>query len=174
MHNNCDCGNIKKVISETCRSCYYKNLPKYQCIKCGKKRKKTICPLCRACYDKTRKYRILSESTPIKELYYTSGERNKYNGIRSKARQLFKALNIEMKCSCCSFPLGVEICHIKPICKFHDETPLNIVNDMSNLILLCRNCHWLFDHKYPSIESIRDFYKTLSKGIEPTDILPIV
>jgi len=163
VHDTCKCGNIKKVISETCKICYYKSLPKYECYKCGKKRKKTTCLICRECYNKQRKEKILLESTPIKEFYYSCGDRNKYNGIRSRARQIFKTLNIELKCSCCNFPAGVEICHIKPICKFDDETPINIVNDISNLILLCRNCHWLFDHGYPSIETIRNFYISCEK-----------
>lgn len=159
-HDICKCGDIKKRNSETCRKCFLN--PKYKCISCGKKRKKTTSNICRECYDQQRTDIILSNSTPIKELFYKSGERNKYNGVRSHSRRLISSLKIKLICSCCFFKKGVQICHIIPINSFDENTPLNVVNSLDNLILLCPNCHWLFDHGYNSIEKLKKYYESIS------------
>lgn len=160
LHDKCKCGKKKKVVSDSCRSCYYSNMPKYACQVCGKKRKKTVAPICRDCYNKSRTDRIVNDDTPISELFYYANERNKNNGVRARARALIDSLGIDKVCSCCSFEVGIQICHIKPINKFDDNTPLNVVNSLDNLILLCPNCHWLFDHGYNSLEKLKEFYST--------------
>ena len=158
LHDSCNCGNKKKKVSDTCRECYLKSLPKYACQSCGKHRKKTTNPICRSCYDKNRTQIILDVNTPINQLFYSYGSRNKYNYIRSHSRRLISSLGIEKICSCCKFEHGVQICHVKPICDFPEDTPLNEVNNLDNLVLLCPNCHWLFDHGYPSLDELKQFY----------------
>ena len=101
----------------------------------------------------------ISNKTPISETFYTYGSRNKYNYIRMHSRRLIDSLGIDKVCSCCKFEHGVQICHIKSISDFPEDTPLNEVNSIDNLILLCPNCHWLFDHGYPSLDELKQFYK---------------
>lgn len=158
VHNQCDCGNIKKVVSDCCRICYYQTLPNYACQKCGKNRKKTTNKICRNCYNKERTNRIISDLTPMKETFYDCGARNKYNKVRSHARRLVSSLGMKMICSCCNFQKGIQVCHIKAINLFEDTTPLNVVNNINNLILLCPNCHWLFDHGYNSLEKLQNYH----------------
>ena len=160
VHNQCDCGNIKKVVSDCCRTCYYQSLPKYACKKCGKKRKKTTSDICRNCYNKGRTERILNDTTPIKETFYECGRRNRYNNVRHHATRLISSLNLKEDCVCCGFSKGVQICHIKPISSFDESTAMNIVNSLDNLILLCPNCHWLFDHGHDSLEKLKLFYSS--------------
>ena len=40
----------------------------------------------------------------------------------------------------------IEIAHIKAIKDFDPDTRLSQINDVSNLLPLCPNCHWEFDH----------------------------
>ena len=54
----------------------------------------------------------------------------------------------------CTYSLHVEICHIKPICEFPLTTKLGEVNHISNILALCRNCHWEFDHKKLILDQI--------------------
>jgi hypothetical protein len=162
MHNVCVCGGVKKQISEYCKKCYNANRPKYSCEKCGKKRKKTLSPMCRKCFYDYQTSIISSDDRIISSMFYNCGERNKYNGVRCHARRLIKSLRLEFKCKCCNFSSGVQVCHIKSISSFDENSKLSEVNDIKNLILLCPNCHWLFDHGYNSLEKLVDFYKCLA------------
>ena len=49
-------------------------------------------------------------------------------------------------CEQCGWKHHVEVCHIKSISDFSKDTVVSVINDRSNLKLLCPNCHWLFDH----------------------------
>lgn len=72
-----------------------------------------------------------------------------YALVRSRARSIGKKLGW-IKCYNCGYDKHVEIAHKKSISSFSDDTLLSVVNDVSNLIALCPNCHWEFDHKiYP-------------------------
>jgi ferredoxin-like protein FixX len=46
----------------------------------------------------------------------------------------------------CGYEKHVQICHIMPVRQFPDDATLEEINDPSNLVLLCPNCHWEFDH----------------------------
>lgn len=46
----------------------------------------------------------------------------------------------------CRYDKHYEVCHIIPISNFKNEDKMFEVNKPSNLIALCRNCHWEFDH----------------------------
>lgn len=168
VHDKCKCGNKKKIASDCCRKCYLENQPcKYACESCGKKRKKTASPICRDCYNKNRTEIISNDKTPIGKTFYVKGSQNRYNYVRQHSRRLIDSLGIEKVCSCCKFEHGIQICHIKPISEYPEDTPMNEVNSLDNLVLLCPNCHWLFDHGYPSLDELKQFYKAGNGGIEP-------
>ncbi len=65
--------------------------------------------------------------------------------IRAFARSHNKDL-ILLPCANCGYGKHVELCHRIAITAFPEETPLKQVNARSNLIQLCRNCHWEFDN----------------------------
>jgi predicted HNH restriction endonuclease len=46
-----------------------------------------------------------------------------------------------MKCVHCSHTGSTQVCHIKAIADFDKTTHVSIINDVSNLIGLCPNCH---------------------------------
>lgn len=159
LHDNCKCGEKKKTTSETCRKCYRLTVcNSISCDLCGKKRrKKSRNPLCRSCYDSKRQERIINDERLIGDVFYADGS-NKYNYIRGIAFNLVSSLKLEKICQCCNFSKGVQICHKRAISDFPVDTPMNKVNNIDNLILLCPNCHWLFDHGYNSMEELKKFY----------------
>jgi len=53
---------------------------------------------------------------------------------------------ISKECKKCKYTLYVEVCHIKPIRDFGPDAILNEINNPDNLVYLCPNCHWEFDH----------------------------
>ena len=64
--------------------------------------------------------------------------------IRADACQRMNG--IPKKCACCGYEKFVEVCHIKPVTEFPKTASLDEINDMLNMIYLCPNCHWEFDH----------------------------
>jgi hypothetical protein len=48
-------------------------------------------------------------------------------------------------CSRCSYSHFVDVCHIKPVRNFPPTARVNEINDLSNLVALCPNCHHEFD-----------------------------
>ncbi len=66
--------------------------------------------------------------------------------IRELARSVFNRSGVEKKCVNCGYDKHIEVCHIKGISEFDGNTPINEINDINNIIPLCPNCHWEFDH----------------------------
>lgn len=69
---------------------------------------------------------------------------NRY--ARQLARKSAMAISPVVSCAFCGYSKHVEACHIKPISQFSSESTMSEINDPSNIVLLCPNCHWEFDH----------------------------
>jgi hypothetical protein len=65
--------------------------------------------------------------------------------IRGFARNWFKDL-IKKPCAACGYDKHVELCHIKPMSSFSDDSLVGEVNHKDNIVQLCPNCHWEFDN----------------------------
>lgn len=72
-----------------------------------------------------------------------------YAYIRGMARTAYAKSGKLYRCAECGYSLHVDICHIRDIKLFSDQTPMYQVNHIDNLIALCKNHHWEFDHGYP-------------------------
>lgn len=68
------------------------------------------------------------------------------SAIRAMARSIYRLSGRPAKCILCGYYKHVDICHIKDVRSYPDGTLYEIINDQSNLIALCRNHHWEFDH----------------------------
>lgn len=64
--------------------------------------------------------------------------------VRGLCRIWLKHLT-KKPCKNCGYFLHVELCHIKPLSTFSNDSLLKDVNSEQNVIPLCRNCHWEFD-----------------------------
>lgn len=76
-----------------------------------------------------------------------------YSHIRQLGRKWNSNL-LKLPCQNCGYSKHVELCHIKPITSFPKTTTIGEVNDPSNLITLCRNCHWEFDNNLLDLPGI--------------------
>ena len=54
-------------------------------------------------------------------------------------------------CKNCGYDKHVEVCHIKSISEFDKTSLISEINSLDNLIYLCPNCHWEYDHKIISL-----------------------
>ena len=68
------------------------------------------------------------------------------NKINKHAQAIYRESGQLHKCQVCGYDFAIQICHIKPVKQFPKNTPYKTINKLSNLIALCRNCHWEFDH----------------------------
>jgi len=64
--------------------------------------------------------------------------------IRSDARRLHRKPGDH--CSICGYDKHVEIAHRQPLSGFPDSALLSKINSLENILKLCPNCHWEFDH----------------------------
>ena len=122
---------------------------KWHCKKCHLCKPKFTTRLCHDCYLAIHdsKKDLLYKTVGDLELYYASHNQHRqniYTYIRERARnQYAKIFN---KCIICGYNKHIEISHIIPISRFPPETLIEEINALSNIIPLCPNCHWEFDH----------------------------
>ncbi len=70
-----------------------------------------------------------------------------YNArIRQLSRKVYYASDHTKQCINCGYSKHAEVCHIKSIQEFPEDTPISVINSPDNLVALCPNCHWEFDH----------------------------
>jgi hypothetical protein len=75
--------------------------------------------------------------------------------VRSRARYTYRNSDRPKHCINCGYNKHYEVCHIRAIYDFPLDTTIATINDLSNLVALCPNCHWEFDHNMLSLEEIR-------------------
>lgn len=75
---------------------------------------------------------------------------------RTLAREWAKANLDCSKCWYCGYATHTEVCHIFDLKDFSDETPINQTYE-NNVIILCRNHHWEYDHNLLSYERLTGF-----------------
>lgn len=91
--------------------------------------------------------KMIKDQTIIEASRKRRGGANAFDNIRCNARSLFRnRIALGEGCFLCGWNLHVHVCHIKPISSYGDDTLVSEINSMSNLVLLCPNCHWMFDN----------------------------
>lgn len=136
-----------KFCSRSCAAKYNNRVPKRKATisKCGDC-KITIPPrnkYCKTCRDKRNTRGDITLSEAVYEYHYRSSA---FALVRSRARKALKE-NRPKICEWCGYDKHAEAAHIVPIRNFSDDTKISVINDLSNLLWLCPNCHWEHDHK---------------------------
>lgn len=108
-----------------------------KCVDCEKKTKAQRCLECRKVFT------ISNYGTRTKGEFKSSSARHKYQKIRNHAHKVIELHSeIPRFCKICEYSLHVDLAHIKPISDFEDSALLNEINNIENLVYLCRNHHW--------------------------------
>lgn len=150
-----------KFCSRSCSATYTnKKYPKRKtkkvctiCKKPVKSYRHNLCDLHHSEYIQNR-FDYIKE-LPLKDFWGKKSLENLHKSsksahIRLLARSNFKHLK-EKPCHICGYDKHVELCYIKPISKFDDNSKIGEVNCEENLIQLCPNCHWEFDNGLQTI-----------------------
>ena len=147
----------------TCKECGKETTnPKYCSHSCSakssnpKRNKMVVCPTCgkrihnnaKTCVQhKETKYIELGNSRTKGELF---ARRNGYQSARSTIRKhayrVFENSEKLRVCINCGYDKYIDVAHIKSVAMFEDSATLGEINNISNLLGLCPNCHWEFDN----------------------------
>ena len=143
--------------SQSCAGQYNnKNLPKRK----AKLRKCRACDVmiggeeygqrvhCFECIKNKKHYKGRpTEMQTIEELTKRDGQQsNRYSQIRYHGRNLYKKELSSLCCEKCGYDKHVELCHKQAISEFDKNTLVLEVNRRDNIMFLCPNCHWEYDH----------------------------
>ena len=128
----------------------------YDLCECGKYKtiKSAYCNKC--CTNNRIKFHTLKDTTHS----IVHGQSARFNIVRGRARNQYKHIKI---CQHCGYDKHVEVCHIKPIHSFPEDTLVSIINDKSNILILCPNCHWEHDRQYRKEKKIKEKRKERKK-----------
>ena len=66
--------------------------------------------------------------------------------IQKNARLIYQQSKKPNCCVVCEYDKTYEVAHIKAVSDFDDDTLVSEINSIDNLIALCPNHHWEFDH----------------------------
>ena len=143
------CGkqhNNPKFCSRSCAAKWTNvHYPKKQKIRVDKS-----CEVCGVSIDYRSKRCIKCSSflgdMTLKEAIYEKHHRSSaYALVRTRARSEAKKYNMNT-CEKCGYNKHVEIAHKKGISTFEGNTLISVINARENLMALCPNCHWEYDH----------------------------
>lgn len=130
----------------TCKKCKSENkyTNKKDICNCGKEKDYRS----KICYD-CRIGKRISEAnyqlSTLEDKTYVNHKYSKYSYVRYYSRKIGIELGFKC-CKICGYDKHFEVCHIKPVASFPKDTLITVVNDISNLIPLCPNCHWELDN----------------------------
>ena len=65
--------------------------------------------------------------------------------LRQDARRVYLSA-FPYRCVRCGYYRHIEVCHKRRLTSFPLDAPISVVNSLDNLVGLCPNCHWEFDH----------------------------
>ncbi len=146
---NCGAPAKVKLCSRSCSASYNnranpKRKPEHTCVDCGK-------PINRQRARCVEHYKIWLKNTEptditLSEATYTKGHRSSaFALVRTRARAVAKKLGLDA-CEKCGYNKHVEIAHKKAVSTFEGHTLLSVINSRENIMALCPNCHWEYDH----------------------------
>lgn len=143
-----------KFCSRSCAATYnnkhfIKRTKENKCIKCFTAIRSGA-KYCGNCY-KSINNSLTYTVGEIKDLYKNKTTTALAAKIRGYGRYIYDKSDKAKYCINCGYSKHYEVCHIKPVNSFADDTPMSEVHAINNLIALCPNCHWEFDHGMLSI-----------------------
>lgn len=145
----------KRFCDHSCAAKYHNASRKKirKCIDCDTDITGTgkYCETCRYVRFQTNFLQTDYSTTTIRDLREKYGNAGMHAKIRGHARSQYKRSKLPMQCKACGYDLHVDICHIKDVQDFPEDTIITEVNSIKNLVALDKRCHWEFDNGYLKI-----------------------
>jgi hypothetical protein len=134
-----------KYCSKSCEQSFNRRNRGCECPGCGNIKHRTSSPntLCPDC--KTKELKKLTIKEYLDRVSARGGAQNKLAAMRGLGRSWNKQILLE-PCAHCGYNKHVQLAHKRPLTDFPDTALLEEVHSPDNVIALCPNCHWEFDH----------------------------
>ena len=141
----------KKFCSSVCAGKFNSSLRKANNKLVVKPRKIRICYDCKQEFQKEFEnnksaHRKFCSKCRDKNIFVSGKEKSEVqrHSIASNARIV--TANRTQTCFICGYDKHVQVCHIRPVFDFPATATVSEINSQDNLVLLCPNHHWEFDH----------------------------
>lgn len=133
----------RSCVAKTNNTLFPKKIPKGKCKNCSTNiiTSKKYCSNCRKAVDYLRGNITLQEA-----IYVRLHKSSAFALVRTRARAVMRKFGIN-KCQNCGYDKHTEVAHKNKISSYPLNTMLSEINNPNNLLVLCRNCHWEFDHQ---------------------------
>lgn len=95
---------------------------------------------------KTLWYIKLFTKTKKEVFHVCSSWQSARAAIQKGARFVYFQSTKDKECRNCGYDKHIDVCHIKAVKDFSSEDYVYSINAVSNLIGLCKNCHWELDN----------------------------
>lgn len=143
--------NNPSFCSRSCNATYNNKViikRKWHCKSCHKEKPRPSkhARLCADCNEKSLPKHLTLKS--LRDFYRHKDNKhrqNEYVYVREQSRRIALANGMN-KCEVCGYDKFVEIAHKRAVASYPDEALISEINDISNLMALCPNHHWEYDH----------------------------
>lgn len=139
---------------------YIKKEHHIDCINCNKNFLKSSNQTTNCCSRLCQTEQYMKSRTLADTIVRIRG--NKFDTARSNARSYSKHF-YPKHCMKCGYDKHYEVCHIEDLTSQDTSKTLFEVNHITNLIHLCPNCHWEFDHNLTDEKEIRSIVANFFK-----------
>lgn len=129
----------KNQYQSQCNDCRHIKLNNCKCGEQIKSRSKS-CRKCKILFEQNR-----AEGFTLGDKCYDKISSSRFGYVRYRARIIGELLEFS-RCRACGYDKHFEVCHIKAVTDFTDDTLISEINSPDNLVPLCPNCHWEFDN----------------------------
>lgn len=75
------------------------------------------------------------------------------SSIRRSSYKTYMRSKRPRACKICGYSTHIEVAHIKDVAEFPDNALISVINNMRNLVALCRNHHWEYEHGLIRLQS---------------------
>lgn len=110
--------------------------------------------LCHKCRDEKKIVKNMTLNDCIKKLS-VQGKHPSWKTTQVRQHNGWYNRNLKkLPCQKCGYTSHIELAHIKLVSSFTDSAYLEEINSSDNILVLCRNHHWEFDHGELLLEDI--------------------
>jgi hypothetical protein len=127
------------------------------CCACGNQinsrdLRRKYCDSCK--YQARRVFNALGKRTKGSLFSSSANWQSARSSLRGHACRVFARSKRAKECAICRYSMHVNIAHLRSVSIFPETALISEINHMSNLVALCPNHHWEFDHGFLTLEDL--------------------
>lgn len=128
---------------------YPKRKPESSCARCRVPNTKTR-TYCMKCWKDVQAERsiVLWENSTLGEMRGVGNANagGRYPYIRQLSRRKYLLSNRPKECLVCGYSKHFDVAHVREVKSFPETAFVSEINDLDNLVALCKTHHWELDH----------------------------